>query len=85
MQPELKNYIKECTKEYAKWSAKIVDVRKVPNLVADEFKIETLARAKALEMATKFIKGLLPKDIQKELKPDFDTDLSNIYINKSDI
>ncbi len=84
MQPELKNYIRDCVKEYSRWAGKIVDVRNVPNLTVDEFKIEVLSRNKALAMAEKFLKTLVPKDVQKELKPNFDTDLSNLYKDKSD-
>lgn len=83
MTNEQKEFIKDCVKHYNKWCGKLVDVRDINNLPDNEYKIEALARIKAVDLANKFVKSLVPKDL-RDIKPEIEFDLSDLYIDKSD-
>lgn len=71
MTPEVRQYIKDILPEFNKYLAKELNIEEVKNIEAGEYKLECLARIKAVKLAKKFINKITEGEFKKELKEDF--------------
>jgi hypothetical protein len=74
MTPDTKQYLKEkVIPEFNKLLAKELNLNEVPNIKVNEFKIECLARKRAVKMAKEFINLITENEFEKDIKEDFGT------------
>ena len=72
MTPEVKHYLRtNVIPEFNKWLAKELNIEEIENIEAAEFKIEALARQKAVKLAKKFVNKITENEFSKDIKEDF--------------
>lgn len=74
MTPEVKQYLRtNVIPEFNKWIAKELNIEEIDNIESAEFKIEALARVKAVKLAKKFVNKITESEFNKDIKEDFGT------------